>query len=221
MKKFISGTILGIALATTITAIAATSLQATLATYPILINGTAFESENPPVVIDGRTYLPLRAIGEALGVGVEWNAELSQVEIEKAVAAPAPAAPAATEAPAEKDEQPVTIDQVSFDINVLPPNSLDTIYIETAFTNNTDYTLSGVQLTYLDKISNEKRYLTTYDTLLPGDTSANVETFGPESGNMDDFQLLETRITVLKEDGGSVFVTYDHKTERYSVLGSF
>ena len=46
-----------------------------------MIDGKEFTSENPQVVIDGRTYLPLRAIGEALGVGVEWNTELSRVEI--------------------------------------------------------------------------------------------------------------------------------------------
>lgn len=103
MKKriqgLVTGLILGTILTTTVTAIAA-NFQAVTATYPILIDGVEFKSENPPVVIDGRTYLPLRAIGEALGVKVDWNGDLSRVEISKNSVTP----------PAISDDSKLTLD---------------------------------------------------------------------------------------------------------------
>lgn len=66
-------------------ALAATvrTFTATEATFTIVVDGSAvtLDSATPPVVIDGRTYLPLRALGEILGVGVEWNAQLGRVEV--------------------------------------------------------------------------------------------------------------------------------------------
>jgi hypothetical protein len=38
----------------------------------VFVNGKAVASEVPPVVIDGVTYLPLRATAEALGAKLEW-----------------------------------------------------------------------------------------------------------------------------------------------------
>lgn len=40
-----------------------------------------FVSDPPALAVDGRTYLPLRAMGEALGVPVNWNEELHQAEV--------------------------------------------------------------------------------------------------------------------------------------------
>ncbi len=59
----------------------ATNYEALTATFPILINGEKWTSDKPIVVVEGSTYLPLKAIGEALNVKVNWNNELHQVEI--------------------------------------------------------------------------------------------------------------------------------------------
>lgn len=79
MKKFIIGVVTGAVLASTV-AIAA-SYVAEPATFKVIVNGKEFNSEPPAVVVEGRTYLPLRAIGDALGVPVEWNADLNQAEV--------------------------------------------------------------------------------------------------------------------------------------------
>lgn len=79
MKKFILGTITGAAIASTV-AIAATYTAAP-ATFKVLVNGKEFTSDPPAMVINDRTYLPLRAIGNALGVPVDWNDELKQAEV--------------------------------------------------------------------------------------------------------------------------------------------
>lgn len=53
------------------------------AAFPILINEKEVELENPAVVIEGRTYLPLRTLGDVLGIEVDWNSDLNRVEINK------------------------------------------------------------------------------------------------------------------------------------------
>jgi|BioPla2DNA2_1021312.scaffolds.fasta_scaffold47837_2 hypothetical protein len=59
------------------------SIIALIATFDIYVNGEKYQGENPPIVIEGRTYLPLRAIGEVLGIDVEWNQQLRRVEVER------------------------------------------------------------------------------------------------------------------------------------------
>jgi hypothetical protein len=85
MKKVILGFVTGVITALTFTAFATSTelFTAQQATFDIYVKGEKFVSENPPVVIEGRTYLPLRDIGEALGVSVEWNGTERKVEIGK------------------------------------------------------------------------------------------------------------------------------------------
>ena len=78
MKKFISGLIVGTIIAGS--AFAA-SYVAEPASFKVLVNGKEFVSDPPALVVEGRTYLPLRAMGDALGVPVTWNAELNQAEV--------------------------------------------------------------------------------------------------------------------------------------------
>lgn len=79
MKRFISGVIIGAVFSSTI-ALAASYLTES-ATFKVMVNGNEFNSDPPALVVEGRTYLPLRAIGDVLGVPVEWNASLNQVEV--------------------------------------------------------------------------------------------------------------------------------------------
>ena len=80
MKRFISGFLAGAMLFGAIGAVAVTYVAET-AQFKIFVNGNEFTSDPAPVVIEGRTFLPLRAMGEALGVPVYWNEELRQVEV--------------------------------------------------------------------------------------------------------------------------------------------
>ncbi len=81
MKKLIKPFIFG-ALICSGVAFAATSFNALQATFPILINGSKWTTDKPVVVIDGSTYLPLRAMAEVLGVGINWNEGKRQVEVD-------------------------------------------------------------------------------------------------------------------------------------------
>lgn len=79
MKKFIIGVVTGAVLVSTV-ALAA-SYVAEPATFKVMVNGKEFNSDTPALVVEGRTYLPLRAMGDVLGVPVEWNADLNQAEV--------------------------------------------------------------------------------------------------------------------------------------------
>ena len=57
--------------------------EAVAAGFKVYVDGKVFESENVPLVVDGRTYLPLRAMGDCLNVSVEWNDKIGQVEVTK------------------------------------------------------------------------------------------------------------------------------------------
>lgn len=83
MKKYIAGFMVGV-LVTIGANVFATELRsfvAEQATFDVYVQGDKFESDKPTVVIEGSTYLPLKATGEALGVPVVWNAEQKRVEV--------------------------------------------------------------------------------------------------------------------------------------------
>jgi hypothetical protein len=80
MRNFILGFIIAGLLFGTVV-VASGKLDAVKATFEVLVNGEKFDGE--AVVIEGRTFLPLRAIGDALKVPVSWNVELKRVEVGK------------------------------------------------------------------------------------------------------------------------------------------
>ncbi len=54
--------------------------------YPqvtVVINGQELSSDQPAVIIDGRTMVPMRAIGEALNVVVNWESDTKTVVFSK------------------------------------------------------------------------------------------------------------------------------------------
>lgn len=61
--------------------IAAVTYTAVPVDFKVLVNGEEFVSDPPALAVDGRTYMPLRAMGEALGVPVNWNEKLHQAEV--------------------------------------------------------------------------------------------------------------------------------------------
>lgn len=81
MKKLFAGIIIGAMLTSFGFAEDLISFVAVKANFPIMVDGKPFTSDNPAVVIDGRTYLPLRAMGNVLNVPVNWNSEKGQVEV--------------------------------------------------------------------------------------------------------------------------------------------
>jgi len=86
MKRFIIGLLIGVLITSTITFALADEIQTFIAEragFPILVDGQEVKLDMPAVTIEGRTYLPLRALGEVLGVTVDWNADKGQAEVWK------------------------------------------------------------------------------------------------------------------------------------------
>ncbi|OQB13745.1 MAG: hypothetical protein BWY15_01594 [Firmicutes bacterium ADurb.Bin193] len=83
-KQLILGIIIGILVTATISyADEIQTYMAELASFPVLVDGKTVNLDMPAVTINDRTYLPLRAMGDVLGVSVNWNTEKQQVEIGK------------------------------------------------------------------------------------------------------------------------------------------
>ncbi|WP_379127610.1 stalk domain-containing protein [Paenibacillus sp. sgz500958] len=84
MKKLIAGIIIGVALTAT-TNVFADSIKEyilTKADYPIMVNGQKYQNTDLPVLsYKGSTYMPLKAVGEVLGVSAAWNNTMQRVEI--------------------------------------------------------------------------------------------------------------------------------------------
>jgi len=56
-------------------------LTAYVAPFRVIVNNVEKEFENPIVTVNDRTYVPLREVGEALGMNVEWDGENQKIII--------------------------------------------------------------------------------------------------------------------------------------------
>lgn len=56
-------------------------LTAIFRNIKLVVNGQVLQTAEEPFIINGRTYVPLRVVGEALGAWVDWNENTSVVTI--------------------------------------------------------------------------------------------------------------------------------------------
>ncbi|KIL39658.1 hypothetical protein SD70_18625 [Gordoniibacillus kamchatkensis] len=110
MKRYITGGIAGFLIATAASAHAADVVSLVGKTiqgaFPIQIDGKPLDA--PAIVVDGTSYLPVRAFGEATGYDVSFDADLGIALKKKEAPAPqpqpspaAPATPPAAQAPGD------------------------------------------------------------------------------------------------------------------------
>ncbi len=81
MKRFISGFLAGALIFGMLGAFAAVTYVAEPANYEVIVDGEIFVSDPPAMVIDGNTYLPLRAMADVFDVEIGWDPAGRQVEI--------------------------------------------------------------------------------------------------------------------------------------------
>lgn len=58
---------------------------ATSSAINLVVSGSAIECDQAPVIVEGRTLIPLRAVAEAVGADVEWVANTKTVNIDSPV----------------------------------------------------------------------------------------------------------------------------------------
>ncbi|MCQ2749574.1 MAG: copper amine oxidase N-terminal domain-containing protein [Clostridia bacterium] len=86
MKRFYGiGMILGIVFATClfslIEVVSAGFYTSQDVNYPIYIDNVVFTPNTPAQNVNGSTYLPLRAMSQALGVQIEWDQAARRVDV--------------------------------------------------------------------------------------------------------------------------------------------
>lgn len=116
-----------------------------------------------------------------------------------------------SEEPAE--EVPIHPDEIKPEITILEPDSIGNVYMEATYTNNSKYPITAYQLTVLLKDKNEKTYLSNYDTVMPGETSPKFESFGPQTQDPNDYEILTLEVTARTEEGNDLYIEYDFKLE--------
>lgn len=86
-KAFILGTVVALSLSSTLV-VASTGLRNIEVSYRnirIIVDGVYVNTPDEPFIYQGRTYLPIRAVTEALGQKVEWDEWTSTVSISPVV----------------------------------------------------------------------------------------------------------------------------------------
>ncbi len=85
MKKFLSIIAAAAIVSSAFTIMPAAADEQT-SDYPevsVIVNGEELETDQSAVIIDSRTMVPIRAIGQALEIGVEWDANTKTVTFDK------------------------------------------------------------------------------------------------------------------------------------------
>lgn len=118
----------------------------------------------------------------------------------------------------EKPAKPkpiVTVNQVPYTLEIQKPDSIGNIYGVATYTNNSNYPITGLQLIFHRKIENDKSYFSTYDTILPGETSPKFS--APSEAEIADMELIKVYIAARNEKGNEVQITYDVKLDEYKI----
>lgn len=180
------------------------SLSLTVNDHYAYINGSQVYIDQPPIIVNNRTLVPVRVVSEALGATVVWDNDNRAVII-------------------TSNDSYTGVMRIDYDallpdnLKILAPDSIGTRYIEGNFVNNTPYPILSYQLNYLDKGTGENRYLSSYDTVLVGATSPKMDTFAPESGRMSDVQMQDLTIR-FKTPHGEFYVEYDYQLNEITDL---
>lgn len=111
-------------------------------------------------------------------------------------------------------ELPFELEDIAPEITIREPDSIGNVYLDATVTNNTEYPITSYSAKVLLKDSNETAYLSTHDTIMPGDTSPKFNGFGPKTENEEDYEILTIELRAKSEDDKILKVEYDLKLNR-------
>lgn len=110
-----------------------------------------------------------------------------------------------------QDELPIHPDEIAPVIKILEPNSIGVVYMEATYTNNSKYPITSYSVKVLLKDKNETAYLSTHDTVMPGETSPSFEAFGPSTQKEEDYEMLTLDVRAKLDNGKTLSIEYDFK----------
>jgi hypothetical protein len=61
------------------------------------------------------------------------------------------------------------------------------------------------------KDKNDTTYLTSHDTVMPGETSPIFDSFGPETMDPNDYEVLTLAVRAILDNGDELDIEYDFK----------
>lgn len=114
-------------------------------------------------------------------------------------------------------DPPVKVDDFPYEITLEEPDPIGAVYGVATFTNKSALTVSDYFLEFLLKDINVSVLYHTEDPVLPGETSAEMPSFGPPSGLEEDMEPLKMYLTITNANNTKTMVTYDFKLQRYTL----
>ncbi|WP_409229103.1 hypothetical protein [Gudongella sp. SC589] len=111
----------------------------------------------------------------------------------------------------EGGELPIHPDQIPYDITILEPNSSGYVYMEATFKNNSDYPITRYHMKVHLKDKNDTTYLSSHNTVMPGETSPIFDSFGPETLDPADYEVLTLAVRAILDNGDELDIEYDFK----------
>lgn len=133
------------------------NISATFRNIKIVVDGKELSTSAEPFIYNGTTYLPIRAVGEAVGKEVTWNAGTNTVYLgEVPVSAQQqPEAPATPEAPAAASSLPI-LAQYGEQYGFMSKDEIPVILTEVRSGNESPYLLTEIYCVFIEyAINNE------------------------------------------------------------------
>lgn len=112
-----------------------------------------------------------------------------------------------------EEELPIYLEELPIVLTILEPNSGGNVFVEAEYINKTEYPITSYTMVILSKDTNEKGYLVSFDTVLPGETSPKFKGAGPKTEKMEDLEKLTLSVIAMTEDEKELYIDYDLKLE--------
>lgn len=127
------------------------NISATFRNIKIVVDGKELSTSAEPFIYNGTTYLPIRAVGEAVGKEVTWNAGTNTVYLgEVPVSAQQqPEAPATPEAPAAASSLPI-LTQYGEQYGFISKEEIPLILTEVRSGNESAYLLTEIYCVFIE-----------------------------------------------------------------------
>lgn len=110
-----------------------------------------------------------------------------------------------------EEEIPLHPNDIPWEITILEPDSIGNVYMDATYTNNSDLPITRYHMKVHLKDKNDTTYLSSHDTVMPGETSPIFDSFGPETMDPNDYEVLTLEVRAILDNGDELDIEYDFK----------
>jgi len=169
-------------------------ITATITQFKVFLNGSEKTFENPVVVINGRTYIPLREAAETLGIDVVWDEENKSIYLDN------------------KNTIPVDDDEIIISMYVYPTSTSGACYqIDLSCDGQIATTIGDT--TRLEIGENTKNFVSPVTTKYKQLTDEEMEEM---TGFISQITSDEKSYVGGGNDGWYVSIVYQNEERRYA-----